>query len=656
MAAQGQSFFNASGDSDAFTVGSGSANGVDNSSLGNSPSSSPYITQVGGTTLTSGPGGSYGSESVWNWGGGTGSSGGVSSYYAIPSWQAGISMAGNGGSASFRNIPDVAMTADNVYVAFANGGNEVVGGTSCAAPLWAAFMALVNQQAAANNQPPAGFINPAIYAIAQSGNYESCFHDITAGNNAWSGSPNNYFAVPGYDLCTGLGTPGGQNLIDALAGVADSLVVTPAAGFTSSGTFGGSFSVNSWNFSLTNSGMAAFGWSLTGVPSWLDVSSSGGMLMPGDNAVVTFSLDASVASLAVGNYSAGVIFSNAATGITQLRQFTLSVIDPLAVSPTNGFTTSGISGGTFNVSSQNYYVTNRGSAPLNWTVAGLPAWLNISPTSGTLPAFGSVPVMVSLNATGTDMAAGVYTANVTFLDLADGVVWNLPFTLSSGQSLVQNGGFETGDFSGWSLAGKNFSSYNFVDNGSKVSPYDGNYAAVLGEYRSTATLSQTLTTVPKQSYRLTFWLEDTYVPKAGTKEFTAEWNGKKVFSQSYKTAFGWTKMTYTVTATKANTVLQFKEQNDPWYFGLDDVSVTPIPVPTLRPEVNSDGSFKFTWNALPDVPYQIQYKTNLMQPDWINLGNSINARAATMSATNEPTADPQRFYRVVIPDQNPAEP
>ena len=74
-------------------------------------------------------------------------------YYAIPSWQTNINMTANQGSTTMRNIPDVALTADNVYVIDGNGGSGVVGGTSCAAPLWAGFTALVNQQAAASRQP-----------------------------------------------------------------------------------------------------------------------------------------------------------------------------------------------------------------------------------------------------------------------------------------------------------------------------------------------------------------------------------------------------------------------------------------------------------------------------------------------------------------------
>jgi subtilase family serine protease len=246
MAAQGQSFFNASGDSDAFTTGSTSANGVDNRSLDNSPSSSPYITQVGGTTLTTtGPGGAWASETVWNWGltGGSysGSSGGISSYYSIPSWQSGTSMAANGGSTSYRNTPDVALTADNVYVTYAKGTVAIFGGTSCAAPLWAAVSALMNQQAAAAGRSSIGFINPAIYKLSTNAIYATAFHDITTGNNVSSDSPNSFYAVAGYDLCTGLGTPG-QNLITALVGPNNSVIATvpilaPPTFDTTTGTF-----------------------------------------------------------------------------------------------------------------------------------------------------------------------------------------------------------------------------------------------------------------------------------------------------------------------------------------------------------------------------------------------------------------------------------
>jgi uncharacterized repeat protein (TIGR01451 family) len=210
MALQGQSFFNASGDSDAFTGAIPF------------PSDSTNITQVGGTTLTTtGPGGSYVSETAWNWGlvngSYVGTSGGVSTTYAIPPWQQGIDMTANLGSTTKRNVPDVALTGDNVYVIYGNGKTGAFGGTSCAAPLWAAFTALINQQAAAGGQPPMGFLNPALYTIGKSNpNYTSIFHDVTSGNNFSAGSPTKFPATPGYDLCTGWGTPNGTNLINSL--------------------------------------------------------------------------------------------------------------------------------------------------------------------------------------------------------------------------------------------------------------------------------------------------------------------------------------------------------------------------------------------------------------------------------------------------------
>jgi Pro-kumamolisin, activation domain/Divergent InlB B-repeat domain/Glucodextranase, domain B len=235
MAAQGQSFFNASGDDDAFLPGQ-----VDDPSYFGTPSASPNITQVGGTTLTTtGPQGSWSSETVWNWGGGVGSSGGISTYYGIPTWQQGIDMTANKGSTSNRNIPDVALTADDIFV-IADGGVHYggVGGTSVAAPLWAGFTALVNQQAAQTESPPVGFINPAIYALGKGPDYTSDFHDVTTGNNEWFGSPTLFSAVAGYDLCTGWGTPVGQNLIYALTssgGVPDGILelsVVPFNGAT----------------------------------------------------------------------------------------------------------------------------------------------------------------------------------------------------------------------------------------------------------------------------------------------------------------------------------------------------------------------------------------------------------------------------------------
>ena len=210
FAAQGQSFFICSFDNDAFNASAGY--GI------YPPVDYPYTIVVGGTTLTTTAGGAWSSERVWNFNNGTGSGGGISSTYLIPLWQQSVNMSANGGSTTWRNIPDVACVASGFYVIYNNGATTTGGwGTSFSAPLWAAFTALANQQAAANGLPRLGYLNPLIYQIGQSSFYTAAFHDITTGNNTNSYSPTNFFATTGYDLCTGWGTPNGTNLINLLA-------------------------------------------------------------------------------------------------------------------------------------------------------------------------------------------------------------------------------------------------------------------------------------------------------------------------------------------------------------------------------------------------------------------------------------------------------
>jgi subtilase family serine protease len=209
-AVQGQSFFQCSGDYLAFY------NGV------TQWTDDPNVTLVGGTMLTTtGPGGSWVSETTWNNGNGTNGSGGGSSTsymgnFSIPSWQQGINMTTNHGSTSRRNVPDVSLVAYNAWVVWNNGSKDWWWGTSIAAPLWAGFTALVNQQAAIYGEPMVGFLNPALYAIGTGSLYSTCFHDITTGNNTNSHSSGLYYATAGYDLCTGWGTPTGTNLINVL--------------------------------------------------------------------------------------------------------------------------------------------------------------------------------------------------------------------------------------------------------------------------------------------------------------------------------------------------------------------------------------------------------------------------------------------------------
>jgi hypothetical protein len=313
FAVQGQSFFNAAGDVDAYT------NAIP------FPADNPYLTVVGATSLTTTTNGAWSSETVWNSGNGQGDSGGISPTYVIPTWQQGINMSTNGGSTTNRNLPDVAMVGANVSAVWNNGQTNTFYGTSISAPLWAALMALVNQQAANYSRPPAGFINPAIYGLGQSTNYQSCFHDITTGNNTKNTSPSRFFAVHGYDLCTGWGTPAGQALIDALE-PPTYLVISPSAGLTAGGLPSGPFSPSAQNLILSNLGPATLSWLLASRPSWLSITPTNGTLPPGGPAaVVSVGFASAASALTSAVYSASVAFTDGTTHLTQTVPFTLEV-------------------------------------------------------------------------------------------------------------------------------------------------------------------------------------------------------------------------------------------------------------------------------------------------------------------------------------------
>ena len=212
MAAQGQTIYAASGDSGAYD--NGSTLSVDD------PASQPFMMGVGGTTLqTNGAGGTYASEKTWNGGSiaNGGGGGGISSFWAIPAYQNGIIKTASKGSTTKRNVPDVSLNSDpnTGYSIYFGGSWTVYGGTSCAAPLWAGFTALVNQQRATNAKPTLGDPHATISTIGSGVDYAAAFHDIA------DGSTNLFYpAIAGYDDATGWGTINGIGLITALSGVA----------------------------------------------------------------------------------------------------------------------------------------------------------------------------------------------------------------------------------------------------------------------------------------------------------------------------------------------------------------------------------------------------------------------------------------------------
>jgi kumamolisin len=178
----------------------------------NYPASDPSVTGVGGTNLYLNTAtGAVGSETAWSWDPNRdiGTGGGISGFFSRPAWQTGPGVP----SGSTRLVPDVALAADpntGAYVYL--GGVQEIGGTSWSTPTWAGICAKINQARGSTGLPSVGLLGPKIYPLIGTNN----FRDITTGTNGPYGY---YNAGPGYDLCTGVGVPSVDALIQALAPV-----------------------------------------------------------------------------------------------------------------------------------------------------------------------------------------------------------------------------------------------------------------------------------------------------------------------------------------------------------------------------------------------------------------------------------------------------
>ena len=659
MAAQGQSFFNASGDTDAFTPGINSVNSVDNSRLVNAPSSSPYITQVGGTYLTTDDSGAWTSETVWTWHDGVnGSSGGISDIYGIPVWQTGINMTRAQGSATRRNIPDVAMAADNVYYRHDNGQAGSVSGTSCSAPLWAGFAALMNQQAAASGKPPVGLINAAIYSLGSSSNYSATFHDITVGDNTSTASPRAFFATNGYDLCTGWGTPTGQKLIDAIVGLADTLVITSDSGFGAAGAKTGAISPFPATLTLVNSGDFPVTWALqnSNAVNWLRVTPFKSTLAPGDNVQLTVSYTAYTTNLPVGTFTANYKITNLTARSAQTVPFKFQMFPAMSVTPAQGFTANGAAGGPFDISTQDFTVLNRSSLSNRWRVVRLGNWIDVSPTnSGAVDGnYGTANFTVAVNTNANKLPVGNFTTYVYVYNKLNQLIQVIPFTVRVGQNIVSNGGFETGDFRGWSLN----AATTFVTN--RVGyVHSGLRSALLGQENILGSLGQTLPTLAGQTYQISLWLNNPKNTKGvAPNQFSVLWEGSPIYDRTDIPTTNWFNLQFTVTATSNGSVLEFGFRDDPFYLGLDDVTVKPVPPPKViaisqkllvAPPGNNVTAFNFTFAVTAGYAYQIQSKTNLSQPQWVNFGARVSATNDALNFSDTNTAGfPQKFYRLKL--------
>ncbi|WP_348263088.1 S53 family peptidase [Telmatobacter sp. DSM 110680] len=348
MSAQGQNFFAASGDSSTWSSRNEAW-----------PADDAYVVSVGGTDLTtSSAAGPWASETAWVDSGGGISPDGI----AIPSWQTAAINSSNHGSTTLRNGPDVSANANFTF--YTCGDQQACqanyyGGTSFAAPMWAAFIALANQQQANNGQKPLGFINPAIYSQnANASTYAADFHDVKSGT---SGS---YSAVTGFDLVTGWGSPTAA-LITALTG-------PPAAGF--------SLSASPSSLALTAGG--------AGGASTITSTVTGGF-----NSAVSLSYSAPSGITAS--------FSPASITGTGTSSMSVSVASTVATGAYT-ITVSGTSGSTVETTTVTVNVTNTSST---FSLSASPASLTISRGSSgrvtvTSTVSGGFNSAVSLSGTG----------------------------------------------------------------------------------------------------------------------------------------------------------------------------------------------------------------------------------------------------------------
>ncbi|MGC1361718.1 MAG: protease pro-enzyme activation domain-containing protein [Silvibacterium sp.] len=396
MAAQGQNFFAASGDSSTWSSRNEAW-----------PADDANVMSVGGTDLTTASAaGPWASETAW-----TDSGGGISpDKIAIPSWQqlAGVINSSNKGSTTLRNGPDVSANANFTFYTCADQttclANEY-GGTSFAAPMWAGYIALVNQQLVANGDSTIGFINPTIYAQNVGSGSTTDFHDITSGT---SGS---YSAVTGYDLVTGWGSPN-SGLIAALTG---STTQTPAftisANPASLSVAAGSNGSSTITTAVSGGFNAAVALSYSGAPTGVTVGfSPSSIAAPGSGtSTATFTV---ASTTAAGTYN--ITITGTGGGLTHSTTVSLTVTSgvtanfTVSASPTS-ITVARNSSGTSTITTT---VSGGFNSAVTLSASGQGSGQTVTFSPGTIAAPGSGTSTMTVKV-GSHSATGDHTITIT---------------------------------------------------------------------------------------------------------------------------------------------------------------------------------------------------------------------------------------------------
>ncbi len=373
MAAQGQNFFAASGDSSTWSSRNEAW-----------PADDAYVVSVGGTDLTtSSAGGPWQSETAW-----VDSGGGISpDNIAIPSWQqlSGVINSNNKGSTTLRNGPDVSANANFTFYVCADQTTctaNSYGGTSFAAPMWAGYIALVNQQLVANGQPTIGFIDPTIYAQNVTSSYGADFHDITSGT---SGS---YSAVTGYDLVTGWGSPN-TGLMNALTGATQTVGFSLSASPTSVSVAAGSAGSSTITSTVSGGFSSAIALSASGQPSGVTIGFSPSSITGAGTSSMTMTVGSTVAA---GTYSITVTGTSGSTTETATVSLTVTATTAsftLSASPTSIAVAKG-SSGTSTISAT---VTSTLGSAISLSASGQGGGTTVSFSPSSIAASGGTSTM-----------------------------------------------------------------------------------------------------------------------------------------------------------------------------------------------------------------------------------------------------------------------
>ncbi len=393
MAAQGQTFFAASGDSSTWSSRNEAW-----------PADDANVVSVGGTDLvTAGAAGPWGSETAWVDSGGGISPDGI----AIPSWQqlSGVINSSNKGSTTLRNGPDVSANANFTFYVCADQttctANDY-GGTSFATPMWAAYVALANQQLAASSEPPVGFLNPTIYAQNVTSSYSTDFHDITSGT---SGS---YSAVTGFDLVTGWGSPN-IGLMSALTSVSTTPAFTLSASPTSASVVQGSNGTSTITTVATGGFNSAIALSASGQPSGVTVTFNPTSITGSGTSTMTMAV---ASTTATGTYT--ITVTGTGGGITHTATVSLTVTAPgtgaftISVSPASGSLARRSSGYAVITTS----VSGSFDSAIALSATGQPAGVTVSfsPASIAAPGSGTSDMNLSVS---RSAALGTYPITIT---------------------------------------------------------------------------------------------------------------------------------------------------------------------------------------------------------------------------------------------------